>query len=165
MAKKVKSTTPGTRSRPSQRRTSGITYARLERDEFVRLALRYGESGSGFEDRVFEGRIQALVNEHLARLDDTEIEAALSELDADDVPPGCYESFLNIVEDCAEAHTTDKGSAVLFLIPLFCWSRYGNPVGRLNADTLVKLAAVFKETLTSGAEGIEVRMGSHLLTA
>lgn len=165
MAKKVKSTMPGTRSRTGQRRTSGITFAQLERDEFLRLALRYGESGSGFEDRVFEDRIHALVNEHLDRLDDTEIEAALSQLDSDDVPPGSYESFLNIVEDCAESHTTDKGSAVLFLIPLFCWSRYGNPVGRISNETLIELGRIFKETLTSGADAVDVRMGSHLLTA
>ncbi len=130
-------------------------------DEFVRLAFLAVDSTSRFEDRHIDDALETLCRRHLDRGEDSDIEAALSRLKANDSP--AYDELLAMAEDCAQTRLDKKGCHLLVLIPIMGWSRYQIPFGPMGADYLVEIARLYQKTWAPDAS--EVTIGNCLLSA
>lgn len=132
-----------------------------ERDELIRLAYLATESSSRLQDVLCDAALSELCSKALAAGDDSDIEAALSELKNDDTP--AYDELLAMSEDCAQIYRDASGTHVLMLVPILAWSRYHIPQGKLSNAVLSKLAECYKTHYC--AENARVTIGDSLIAA
>ena len=132
-----------------------------ERDELIRLAYMAIESSSRLQDAQCDAALSELCSTALAAGDDSDIEAALSELKNDDTP--AYDELLAMSEDCAQVYRDASGTHVLFLIPILAWSRYHIPQGKLSDAVLEQLAACYKSHYC--ADTARITIGDSLIAA
>lgn len=110
--------------------------------ELVRLAHLSEESTSDIEDRAVDAAIESICRKALDQFDESDIEAALAQLKDEDGP--AYDDLLAHAEDCAQSIIGQDKLHLLVLIPVFAWSRFKLPFGKLPKETLVKIAELYK---------------------
>lgn len=146
------------------RRNRFISRARrsADADSLAKLARRLSESGSRFEDRLWERRLVEMLNDRLARGFDSDIDTALDDLAKTN--PRAYDDLADLAESCAESLTLDiKGvahDALLLAVPVLAWSRYKLPAATLSSTLADALAVHLRGHLA--AADAHLAVADHL---
>ncbi len=125
-----------TMKRSRQKRRGGLGNAA---EQLVRLASGLVESGSRAEDRYWEVRLSATIDEILGDEDEESLNNALDHLYSADIR--AYEELADFVESRAEnaLGVSDEHEILLLAAPILAWSRYSIPANTVPPAVLANL--------------------------
>ena len=132
-----------------------------ESRELLNLAYRASDSTSNVEDRLVAEKIEALCSALLSRGIDSDIEAALSLLKAEEGTQ--YDDLLALAEGCAEYYADKDGAHLLVLIPVLAWSRYKIAFGKMPQEVSCEIAKLYKSHFASPKAHVSI--GNSLIAA
>ena len=132
-----------------------------ESRELLNLAYRASDSTSNVEDRLVAEKIEALCSALLSRGIDSDIEAALSLLKAEEGTQ--YDDLLALAEGCAEYYSDKDGAHLLVLIPVLAWSRYKIAFGKMPQEVSYEIAKLYKSHFASPKAHVSI--GNSLIAA